>query len=95
MSQQDAGGKTSQMEMIATRVVEQQARVCAVIMENVKETLTELTTKVAELEKTVVAMDKAFVAEMTDVKGRLKLFTATTTVVGFVVAIVGLIQLFK
>jgi len=86
-----ARGRTSEVEMIASRVVQNQANVCTVIMKNITDKLDGLVAKVDALERTVITMDKSLV----DVRGRLKLFTIAATVAGFIAGIAGLIQLFK
>lgn len=83
----DAGGKTSQVEMIATRVCERQARFCAVVMDGIKENVAELTKKIDKLTETVTPL----VTDIAILKTRWQLFGIVGVVVGAVGTIVGIL----
>lgn len=85
---------TSEIQMLATEVVRQQARYCESKMENVENKLAELTRQMEKLMVLVERMrddDQKMREAVVDLRGRWRLFTVVAGIVGFIGTLTGII----
>ena len=92
MSEQDSRlGKTSEIEMIATRVVDRQSRMCTIGMDSIKDDIEKLTAIVSRMND---RWDKHIPPLVTDVavlKTRWQLFGIVGTVIGAAGTLIGIL----
>jgi len=91
MSDEPRGGRTSEIEMISTRVCERQSRICTLVMDSIKEDIEQLTVVVNRMND---RWDKHIPPLVTDVavlKTRWQLFGVVGTVIGAAGTLIGIL----